>query len=255
MHVSESVRAQTLNWLLSCHTDEQHVLAIPFPCRLSLADLCTQHWNLHFSQDPSGQTAHNLLLLWWLSSCFQLMWQCMNTYDRKLDIKFICLNTSYLCLMAWTIINPDWKYKSLCLQWPVTSSLLAPLRPNSLTMHTVSGSFCAQHCALAEIPGRKPLFLYVHQCGWSPGISLVCHCISHNIRDGTTLPDNFHALTYCSKCHGTCYLSGHNMHPSCHDRSSHTSPVPQRALKELELPLTHNGSGKHQSCSRSVLCW
>lgn len=42
------------------------------------------------------------------------MWQCVNTYDRKLDIKFICLNTTYLCLMAWTIINPDWKYKSLC---------------------------------------------------------------------------------------------------------------------------------------------
>lgn len=152
------MHAQTLNWIGSCHTDEQHILAIPFPCRLSMADLCTQHWNLHFSQDPSGQIAHNLFLLWWLSSCFQLMCQRMNTYDQKLDIKFVCLNTGYLCLMAWTIINPDWKYKSLCLQCPVTASPLAPLRPNSLTMHTVSGSFCTQYHALAEIPGEETSF-------------------------------------------------------------------------------------------------
>lgn len=119
-------------------------------------------------------------------------------YDQKFDIKFICLNTSYLCLMAWTIINPDWKYMSLCLQCPVTASLLAPLWPNSLTMHTVSGSFCTQYHALAEIPGRKPLFLYAHQCGWSPGIFLVCQYISHKTGNSpcTTVSNNFHALTY-----------------------------------------------------------
>lgn len=237
------MRAQTLNWVVSCHTDEQHILAIPFPCRLSIADLCTQHWNLHFSQDPSGQIAHNLLLLWWLSSCFQLMWQRMNTYDRKLDIKFICLNTGYLCLMAWTIINPDWKYKSLCLQCPVTASLLAPLRPNSLTMHAVSGSFCTQCRALAEIPGRKLLFLYAHQCGWSLGIFLVCHCISHKTGDRpcTAVSDNFRALTYCSKMPWQMHASS-SLGTTCILPVRAWAPTLAlslgKALKGLEPPLT-----------------